>query len=119
MGFIARSRVLAVRSVEQAGIVGRWVYYQCPRCDNVHGLPVDYKNSIGATWSWDGNMEAPTLGPSVLSKSGPNGATSCHHFVKGGKIEYCGDTPPNVETGEVFAGRTVDLPELPEYMHKE
>lgn len=32
----------------------------------------------------------------------------CHYFIRGGKIEFCGDSTHNL------SGQTVDLPDIPE-----
>lgn len=112
MGLIAASRILAIRTVyTKDGQRGRWCYYQCPRCGHLHGLPIDHPNEQGAKWAWDGNVEYPTFMPSVLSQSG--GKIYCHHFVKQGQLEFCGDAPPSDE-GVAYAGKTVPIPQLPE-----
>ena len=56
-------------------------------------------------WSWNGDVEKPTLKPSILT--GANFEASeklkCHSFVTDGKIEFLDDS-----THE-FAGQTMDL----------
>lgn len=43
-------------------------------------------------WSFDGNMEKPTVTPSLKVTGGKHGNEFvCHFHVKEGRIEYCGD----------------------------
>jgi hypothetical protein len=37
-------------------------------------------------WQWDGNREAPTLSPSILTKSGDH-TERWHGFLRAGKLE--------------------------------
>jgi hypothetical protein len=60
-------------------------------------------------WNWDGNLEEPTLSPSILQTVGPfpdGHKEICHSFVKKGRISYCADST------HAMAGKEVDLPEL-------
>lgn len=76
-------------------------------------------------WTFNGNLEKPTLSPSVLVRSGhfaphhkqgskcwcdrPDSGFSCqvcHSFVRDGKIQYLNDC------SHELAGQTVDLPEM-------
>ncbi|MES2463346.1 MAG: ammonia monooxygenase [Armatimonadota bacterium] len=65
---------------------------------------------------FDGNMEAPTLSPSLLlTRPGAEGVDRfcCHSFVKGGKIQFLGDcTHP-------LANQTVDLLDAPTLVPEE
>lgn len=78
-----------------------------------------------STWSWDGDLERPTISPSVLvhphdrfidgslerpALTAPENITTtplCHSFVTDGRIEYLSDST------HALAGQTVDLPEWP------
>jgi hypothetical protein len=87
----------------------------CPACDDPHGIRIEGPD--GPKWSFDGNYEAPTFAPSVrcftiydeAHSRLPDGQqrTLCHYFIRGGKIEFCGDSPHHL------SGRTVDLPDWP------
>lgn len=117
MSILNRTDRFVVRQQDHGnGKIGRWVYYQCPRCDYVHSLPIDYPQSNGARWTWNGNMEKPTLKPSVMS---PGGGAMCHHFVTDGILHFLNDTSPNPRTGEPFAGVSVEMPELPKHIKGE
>ena len=108
---------------------GYWVFY-CPGCQELH--PFDKR------WSFDGNLEAPTFLPSL--RMGPYwrmppgwdpeeakargeslendpatgrlpGAVewACHLFLRTGHLEFLSDC------SHELAGKTVDLPELPDW----
>jgi len=98
------------------------VSFQCPGCGDHHTVPVTTTSGIG--WQWNGDVNLPTLSPSILVRSGhyadhwePGDGCwcgkdygfecyRCHSFVRDGRIEFLGDcTHP-------LAGHTVDLPEI-------
>lgn len=89
--------------------------FNCPACKQEHALPI---KGIGVlAWSWNGNLEKPTLSPSVLTRgtcftekgerdykewydngSNPDAAFNfeteevvCHLFLRDGTIEYLND----------------------------
>ena len=96
----------------------------CPGCRQTHLIPTSapYKTH----WSFDGNLDAPTFGPSVKvtgkklvmvddewtggwerDADGNPIDYCCHYFLIGGQLQFCGDS-----THEL-AGQTVPLPDLP------
>lgn len=91
---------------------GDSIVYGCPGCKvagagGFHSIPVEGAKA----WGFNNNLDAPTLTPSVLAKSGTFDnpgelCHTCHHFLRNGKLEYLGDC-----THE-FAGQTLDLPEI-------
>ena len=100
----------------------RHVSFQCPGCGQDHCLPVTGPNA----WSFNGDIERPTLKPSILAKGlkvklGPDGKWNgewergedgkplpnvCHSFVTDGRIQFLTDS------NHALAGQTVDLPEV-------
>jgi len=76
-------------------------------------LPVnsDWKKPA---WTWDGNLEAPTVSPSILSSIGPYGDQGkplgvCHSFLKAGVFEFLDDcTHP-------LKGQHVPMVDLPDW----
>ena len=49
---------------------GRRLEYICPcGCQGVGSLPVDLGQHLDRRWQWDGNIESPTLSPSILRYS--------------------------------------------------
>lgn len=85
---------------------GDTLAYWCPGCEELH-------QACAIRWHWNGDPIAPTLSPSVLhfttDPDGSNRKTLCHYFIKAGQIEFCDDCP------HALAGKTVPLPDLPDY----
>lgn len=74
--------------------------FWCPGCKREHPYSIP-------RWQWNGDMEKPTFTPSLLcNKDDPQ--TRCHLFVREGRIEYCADCHHEL------AGKTIDLPDMPE-----
>lgn len=96
------------------GGYGHW----CPGCNSGHEIDTEQPNSQGAKWSFNGDMERPTFSPSINIRWGkyadPNFVDErdisgiCHYFIRNGRIEFCGDST------HALAGKTVDLPDIPE-----
>lgn len=87
---------------------GKGIAYFCPGCGHMQYIPTEGEHPV---WTWDGNVEAPTLNPSILTwRDVPEKGIHfrCHSFVRGGNIEFLGDCT------HALAGKTVPLPELPE-----
>jgi hypothetical protein len=76
-------------------------------------LPINTTNH-SPSWDFDGNFDAPTVSPSILTKTGnePN-LLVCHSFLKGGVFEYLGDC-----THE-FVNQQVPMLDLPEWVIRE
>lgn len=96
----------------------------CPACEELH--------VIFDRWQFDGNVERPTFSPSVKITGkqtvkvrgewtgewvrGPDGKAidqCCHYFLREGQLIFCGDCTHD------YRGRTVPLPELPEWLRSE
>lgn len=98
---------------------GTIAFFWCPGCEQLHGVNVDPEDSEDnrPRWKWDGSMDAPSFEPSILcfTSRAPDGSrlpegqrrTLCHFFVRGGMIEFCGDSPHKL------SGKTVPLPDIP------
>ena len=89
------------------GISGSHLVFRCPACDTWHTVRVQEPHN----WSWNGDLERPTLSPSVFVNAPGNqhrhpAAPSCHSFVTDGRIQFLGDCT------HALAGQTVDLPEV-------
>ncbi|HRQ87340.1 MAG TPA: DUF6527 family protein [Bacteroidia bacterium] len=80
------------------------LFYLCPACDGSHAVSVfGTKNHCGASWDWNGDYQHPTISPSI--KATAPGGYCCHHFVRDGRMEVCGDSSKN-------AGRTLPMAPL-------
>lgn len=85
----------------------------CPGCaewggSGVHMLPVAGDTAGRPIWEWDGNLDAPTLSPSILTRVGEGRV--CHSFLRAGVFEFLGDSTHSL------AGRQVPLPALHEWL---
>lgn len=85
--------------------------FNCPGCGGhvVHVKP--YKNGIGASWTWNGDLDKPTFRPSVLSKViRADGTISyvCHLWVTDGNLLYLNDC-----THE-YSGQMIEMEEIEE-----
>lgn len=109
-----------LRSVE-----GMHFAFWCPGCEELH--------VVGTNWSFDGNLERPTISPSLLVRGGhfvtesftgtcwctynaehpdapsPFKCEQCHTFIKNGEIQFLGDC------SHALAGQTVPIPPLPDF----
>ena len=111
---------------------GDLLSFQCPGCGEEHTVRIN--SAERPSWTWNGDVERPTLTPSVLNRSGhylpdhqgegcwctyneerreageseaPFRCRQCHSFVRDGRIEFLKDCSHDL------AGQTVDLPEIP------
>lgn len=94
-----------LRSVDHGGkALGFW----CPGCDSIHVVRYEEPHPC---WHWDGNVDAPTLSPSILvtyqDLSGEGENEVCHSYVKAGQIEFLSDCT------HALAGKTVPIPDWP------
>lgn len=103
----------------------------CPGCDELHApsLPGPAGYRPDTCWEWDGNLELPTISPSILitgvqwaegeafHKPGhlvpAGGQIRCHSFVRGGRWEFLTDSTHHL------AGQTVDMVPLPAWLTDE
>lgn len=100
---------------------GRSLWLWCPGCDSAHMVAVVSEDGDGPwhgpVWEWDGNLEHPTISPSILvhEVTRPDGAVSvprCHSFIRAGRWEFLPDS------GHALAGQTVDMVPLPDWLVK-
>jgi hypothetical protein len=78
----------------------------CPGCESNHVVPVMPGEPSG--WFFDGDLEAPTVNPSVLVYAHPRmppekNQPRCHSFVRAGRIEFLTDCEHSL------AGQTVPM----------
>lgn len=93
--------------------------FMCLGCGQRHVVQIGVGQ--GPRWSFNGNLDKPTLSPSILvtwtepsdipeefDDISKDVTKTCHSFVRDGQIQYLGDCTHSL------AGQTVDLPELEE-----
>jgi hypothetical protein len=84
------SKALEVESKNEKG------YYLifCPAC-GLHGIPTQKKNSLGAIWTFNNDLDKPTFYPSIKITWGGGKEGSivrcCHFYIRNGRIEFQND----------------------------
>lgn len=114
--------IAQTRDVEDNGHHYKALVFWCPGCQipdesepgtfarGLHMLPVSGDSNGRPVWDWDGNLEAPTLSPSILTKSSWKGEeTICHSYMHAGVMEFLGDCT------HAYANQHVPLPPLPDW----
>jgi Family of unknown function (DUF6527) len=89
--------------------------FVCPGCGNdLHMLPINTTEK-SPSWDWDGNLEAPTLSPSIKTEWGneTSGIHVCHSFLKAGIFEYLSDCTHQ------YVNQHIPLPDLPDWIVNE
>lgn len=91
--------------LNESGINGFWFY--CPGCKCTHGITYTGPNEQGAQWGFNGDVNFPTITPSILCNQ-HNPESRCHSFVTNGKINFLSDCFHELK------GTEVDLPDWDE-----
>lgn len=73
----------------------------------LHMLPISGDSTKRPVWSFDGNLESPTLSPSILTKTGHTKNFVCHSFMRAGHMEFLSDCTHK------YAGQTLPMKPLP------
>lgn len=97
------SKVYITMAVDCDNVPYGWrkVWYRCPGCKDLHNVDLREGGRTGPSWTFNEDSELPTFTPSVNYT-----ARVCHHFVTGGKIQFCGDST------HPLSGQTVELPDI-------
>lgn len=68
-------------------------------------LPVQLKGDRAGTgnWTWNGDVERPTLRPSILNDFRPHDPLVCHTWITDGQVIFLPDC------SHALAGQTLDL----------
>jgi Family of unknown function (DUF6527) len=107
-----------IRHIDDHGVKYDALAFICPGCagddtrksTGLHMLPVNTDKTSPA-WTWDGNLEAPTISPSILT--GRGSPFVCHSFLKAGVFEFLGDCTHSLVT------QNVPMPDLPSWFVDE
>lgn len=91
--------------------------FACPGCastrddyEGLHMLPITGDPTLRPTWAFDGNLELPTLSPSILTKFNWAGVEYiCHSFLTAGVFNFLTDST------HPLSGQQVPIPELPRW----
>lgn len=114
------------------GVMQHW----CSGCNGRHNINYEQRNSSGAVWQYNEDINAPTFSPSIhihyqafngteeeeleYERRRDNGEaiikptiqkTLCHYFITLGKIQYLSDCVHE------YKGITMDLPDFPDWVN--
>lgn len=96
--------------------LGHRLMLWCPACNRLHQIWFTGPDGVvpKVCWEFDGNIEAPTVSPS-LAVSWSNGSAKylCHSYIKNGQWQFLGDST------HALAGQTVGLVPLPDWLARE
>lgn len=111
------------------GVAYDVLVFWCPGCEIVgedgekqagaHMLPITDPGDGRPQWNFSGDVEHPTLSPSILSRvkyrrvGDVVSPLVCHSFMKQGMLEFLGDCTHQ------YANQTIPLPPLPDWLYKE
>ncbi len=74
-------------------------WFRCPGCEDDHRIIVKGDETKMPVWTWNGSLDKPTFGPSILCR----GTKRCHSFVEDGMIRFLSDCDHDL------AGKTVPV----------
>lgn len=90
--------------------------FWCPGCETedgeggMHMLPVNRPD--GKSWGWNGDIDRPTLTPSILTRVDSRGLL-CHSFLVDGVFQFLSDSSHR------YSGQNVPMPDLPGWLADE
>lgn len=118
-----------LRSYGTSG-TSRGFAHWCPACGEAHIFITEQRQAGGPQWTFDGNFDAPTFGPSmkitgkqtvqddkgewtgewVRDESGATLDLCCHYYLRAGMLDYLNDCT------HALKGQKIELPELPPHL---
>ena len=80
--------------------------FRCPGCNIPH--IIYYERSINGAWSWNNDLDKPTINPSIVvtREINENEIHVCHSYIRDGYIEFLHDSTHHL------ANKKVSLPEF-------
>lgn len=103
-----KSKLVTV--TDSNGISYEVLMFVCPGClmteglngTGLHMLPVN-SETVTPSWDWNGDLEAPTLFPSILNKE----PFRCHSFLTDGVFRFLKDSKHK------YVNQSIPMPDLP------
>jgi Family of unknown function (DUF6527) len=112
--------VAMIRRFDDHGDLYHGIMLWCPGCEErnperrrggLNMLPVSGDSSKRPTWTWNGNLEAVTLSPSILCQMKlPELNFVCHSYLTDGIWNFLNDCTHDL------AGKQVPMMPLPEWV---
>ena len=80
----------------------------CPGCKIYHGVWTSNRNDNQAIWTFNGDVNKPTVSPSILVRHSFSAGREkiCDSFIREGQIQFL------LDCSHDLAGQTVELPEI-------
>lgn len=102
-----------LRTINDHGVIYDALMFVCPGCiaggpdgyNGIHLLPVNVENLQKPSWTWNGDLEKPTLFPSILTR----GYSRCHSYLEDGVFHFLADSE------HPLADQYVSIPDLPDW----
>lgn len=107
-----------LRTIDDHGTTYQALMFVCPGCDKdgrggLHMLAVN-SNTKKPSWDFNGNLEKPTLSPSILTRfETTSGLFICHSFLRDGVFEFLNDCTHHL------AGQHVEIPDLYGWVNRD
>lgn len=116
--------VAQLRSINADGHIYQAIVVWCPGCeypakDDGHPVGGLYMLPVGGDvdgrpeWDFDGNLDRPTLSPSILTHTNRPDRPEpfvCHSFLRAGEWQFLEDST------HALAGQTVPMSPLPDWV---
>lgn len=105
-----------IRKIDDQEIEYEVLAFVCPGCteqdgsSGLHMLPVN-TDKHQPVWNWDGDLEKPTLNPSILTGKGTS--LICHSYLRAGVFEFLSDCTHSLKN------QFVPMPDLPDWFIEE
>ena len=108
-----------LRTVQDGELRYEALMFWCPGCEvitdgckvgGLHMLPVNTDAGGKPRWTFNGDLIRPTLDPSILTRTGPDGSFVCHSYLRNGVFEFFSDCTHQ------YAGQHVGIPDLPSWV---
>ncbi len=81
--------------------------FWCPGCEGLHAFHTE-NHGDNPVWKFNGDLNNPTFSPSLGVIGTSKKGYDCHLFLRNGKLQFQKDSK------HALAGKTVELPDLPE-----
>jgi len=83
--------------------------FHCPGCKCSHWFSTTGRTPANPKevreqfkWTFNGDLDKPTVRASILVRSGKNGSNVCHSFITDGQIKYLSDCTHELKDKTVF-----------------
>lgn len=79
----------------------------CPGCGLHHVIFSEKSDGVPSPWTFNGDLEKPTVTPSLKVTMGDDNPYCCHFVITDGMVSFCSDSSHS------FANKTVPMLPIP------